>query len=243
MRALLIVHQADSGAGVFLDGLRDLAVELDYWYPAQGQTPPESPRSYDAVLSFGGAVHPVQDAKHPWLTLEKRFLATALGDGVPLFGVCLGAQLIAEAAGTRTRRAPQPEIGWAEVELTPEAADDPVFRELPPRFEALEWHSYEIPEPAGALLLARSNRCLQGFRIGDCAWGIQFHAEVSTTDFHRWLELYDTDPDAVAAGLDTASFRAQADLRFEAWHALGRGLCRRFLNAAGIIAGDVLAAG
>ena len=99
-----------------------------------------------------------------------------------MLGVCLGAELIAEAEGTATRRATRPEIGWYDVKLTAAGASDPVLGPTGPRFQALEWHSYEVVLPSRATALARSDSCLQAFRIGGHAWGIQFHAEATGAD-------------------------------------------------------------
>ena len=100
----------------------------------------------------------------------------------PLLGVCLGTQLLAEAAGGSAGRASEPEIGWRQVELTPEGAADPLLAPLAPAFEAFQWHSYEAAPPPDAVTLARSPVCPQAYRIGEQAWGIQFHAEVSAAD-------------------------------------------------------------
>ncbi|HTW13101.1 MAG TPA: hypothetical protein VME01_10170, partial [Solirubrobacteraceae bacterium] len=126
MRVLSIVHQADTGPGVFLDAIGEAGAEHHVWQPPEDPHPPGTPAEYDAIISCGGSVHPVQDAEHPWLPVEKRFLADAVRRRVPLLGVCLGNQLIAEALGTRTRRSSQPEIGGFAVQLTPEGLADAV---------------------------------------------------------------------------------------------------------------------
>ena len=100
-------------------------------------------------------------------------------------GVCLGGQLLAKALGGHVRRLPSPEIGWADVDLTPEAKDDPVFGGLPERFTSYQWHLYHFELPEGAVPLARNERCLQAFRAGRAAWGIQFHAEITHEDAVR----------------------------------------------------------
>jgi GMP synthase (glutamine-hydrolysing) len=237
MRPLMIVHQDDSGPGVFLDVITSTGLQPQVWKPAEYEPPPGEPRDYDAILTFGGEAHPVQDGDCPWLVTERGFLARALAQGVPLFGVCLGSQLIAQAAGARARLASKPEIGWYEVGLTPEAEADPLFAPLVAsrpagRFEALQWHSYEVELPEGAIALARNHVCLQSYRIGDRVWGIQFHAEVTGADFQHWLDLDGTHPDAVEAGLDVAAVSIQTRERIEGWNELGRGLCARFLKVA-----------
>jgi GMP synthase (glutamine-hydrolysing) len=232
MRVLTIVHQQDAGPGVFLDPLGASGAEIDTWFPSDAVEPPAEAETYGAILSFGGDAHPAQHDHYPWLVAEKRFLASALKARRPMLGVCLGAELIAEAEGTATRRATRPEIGWYDVKLTAAGVSDPVLGPTGPRFQALEWHSYEIVLPSRATALARSDSCLQAFRIGGHAWGIQFHAEVTGDDFQHWLDTYMTDEDAVENRIDVDAIAAINESRMQAWNELGRGICERFLQAA-----------
>ncbi|MGZ4172526.1 MAG: type 1 glutamine amidotransferase [Solirubrobacteraceae bacterium] len=232
MRALAIVHQSDAGPGVFAQAAQARGVPLDIWLIPEGSEPPDDPREYDAVLVFGGAMHADQERAHAWLTPEKALLHELLEQRVPLFGVCLGAQLIAAAAGAAVRRARRPEIGWYDTVLGDGARSDPLFRGLPPRLDALEWHSYEFALPAGATALAWSVNCHQAYRIGDFAWGIQFHAEVTAQDFEAWVEDYRSDEDAIRIGLDPEALLAETRISIERWNALGRRLCGRFLDIA-----------
>jgi GMP synthase (glutamine-hydrolysing) len=230
MRALAIVHQPDAGPGVFAEALAAQGVELDRWLIADGP-PPAEPASYDAVMTFGGAMHTDHESDHPWLAEEKAILAELIERRVPLLGMCLGSQLVAEAAGAEPRRASAPEIGWREVELTGEAAGDPLLGALPARFDAFQWHSYESPLPPGATALARSPVCLQAYRLEGPAWGIQFHAEVSAHDADCWITDYRSDPDAVRIGLEPEVLRAETHAAIGAWNELGRGMCERFVDA------------
>jgi GMP synthase-like glutamine amidotransferase len=230
VRALAIVHQPDAGPGVFADAMRSRGVELDDWLIRDGPAPAD-PFGYDAVLTFGGAMHADQEAEHPWLADEKTLLAELIDRRVPLLGMCLGCQLVAEAAGGEARRASAPEIGWHRVELTSEAADDPVLGALPRSFEAFQWHSYEAVPPSSATVLARSATCVQAYRLGGLACGIQFHAEVSRADVEHWIDDYRSDPDAVSIGLDAEALRERTRASIDAWNALGREICGRFLDA------------
>jgi GMP synthase (glutamine-hydrolysing) len=232
MRALAIVYQRDAGPGVFAEAITAHGASLETWMPAEGHGAPSDSPDYDAVLAFGGAMHADQEDAHPWLRKQKALLGDLLERRVPLLGVCLGAQLLAEAAGASPRRSPEPEIGWHRVTLTDAGAADPVLAPLAPAFEGFEWHSYEFPLPAGAVELARSAACLQAFRLGELAWAIQFHAEVTAADAEAWIDDYRSDPDAVRIGLDAAALRAATRSRIEAWNELGRGICERFLEAA-----------
>jgi GMP synthase (glutamine-hydrolysing) len=232
VRALAIVHQRDAGPGVFAHAVGAAGADLETWLVADEPSPPSDLRDYAAVLTFGGAMHADQESEHAWLAAEKRLLAELLERGVPLLGVCLGAQLVAEAGGAPVRRAPAPEIGWCAVETTTHAVDDPLLGPLAPGFAALEWHSYEFGLPERAVPLASSDVCLQAFRLGETAWGIQFHAEVTHEDFDAWIDDYRSDPDAVAVGLDTEALRAKTREAIAGWNELGRGICERFIALA-----------
>jgi GMP synthase (glutamine-hydrolysing) len=230
MRCLAIVHQPDAGPGVFAEAMAARGLDLDLWMIAETGEPPSDPLTYDAVMTFGGAMHPVQDDLFPWIPVEKELLAELLHRGTPLLGACLGSQLLGDAAGAEPRRASEPEIGWLDVELSAEGLNDPLLAPLAPGFTAFQWHSYEVPLPAGAVALARSPVCLQAWRVGDCAYGIQFHAEVSADGVSGWIDSYEVDPDAVALGFDPAAMHAETEPRIGAWNQLGRELCGRFFD-------------
>jgi GMP synthase (glutamine-hydrolysing) len=230
VRALAIVHQRDAGPGVFAEASRERGVELDTWLRAEVDSPPRALADYGAVMVFGGAMHADQEDRHPWLRDEKALLAELVEREVPLLGVCLGAQLLAEAAGAPPRRASQPEIGWFNVRLADQASDDPLLGPLAPGFEAFEWHSYEFSLPPGATPLAQSDVCLQSYRLGEATWGVQFHAEVSPEIVDVWIRDYRSDADAVRVGIDPKHLRARTAERIGRWGELGRGLCGRFLD-------------
>lgn len=231
MRVLAIVHQRDAGPGVFAEAIDAAGARLEVWEPWAG-TPLRRPAAYDAVLTFGGSMHPDQGRSHAWIDGERALLAELVQREVPTLAVCLGAQLLAGAGGGTVARASRPEIGWYPVELTDAGAADPLLGPLAPGFEALEWHSYACALPPDATALARTATCLQAYRIGRQAWGIQFHAEVTRADLHGWIEDYRSDEDAVAIELDPAALRDECERKIGAWNELGRGLCARFLAVA-----------
>jgi GMP synthase (glutamine-hydrolysing) len=232
MRVLAVTHQRDAGPGVFADAAQARGVALDEWFIAEGKPAPGDPYSYDAVMTFGASAHPDQEEEHAWLRQEKELLAGLIEREVPVLGVCLGSQLVAIAAGGAVRRASEPEIGWYEVGVTEEGEGDALLAPLAPSFEAFEWHSYEVELPPGAVVLARSAVCVQAYRFGELAWGVQFHAEVSRANAAAWIDEYDVDPDAVAMGIDPAKLHAETAPRIDGWNELGRELCGRFLDAA-----------
>jgi GMP synthase-like glutamine amidotransferase len=231
VRVLSIVHEHDAGPGVFADVARQRGEEMVEWIPAQ--QPPPAANGFEAVLVFGGAMNVDQEDGHGWLAAEKELLRSLLDLGTPTLGVCLGAQLLAEVAGGGAGRMAQPEIGWTLVELTGQAAPDPLLGPLPTRFVGFQWHSYEASPPDGAVSLARSEACMQAFSLAAAPWwGIQFHAEATSEMIGRWIAGYRSDEDAVRARPDWEAVRRETDERIGRWNTRGIGICRRFLDHA-----------
>jgi GMP synthase (glutamine-hydrolysing) len=228
VKILIIVHQDDAGPGVFADSLD--GYEVEEWRPAGGDDPPAA---FDALITFGGGMHVDQEAEHPWLATEKGLLAEAVERGLPMLGVCLGAQLVAAAAGAPVGPAARPEVGWYDVDLTGEARLDPLLRGMPGRLRAFEWHSYECGLPPGGVALAHSDIGLQAYRAGALAWGVQFHAEVTAETLAGWFEDYKDDDDVREAGADLRAVARETDERIGAWNDFGRTLCGRFIERAG----------
>ena len=232
MRVLSLIHGRNAHSGVFGGAVRAAGHELDERSFALADPPVDPPQAYQAVMVFGGSMNVHEVHGHPWLRDERDLLDRALEDDVPVLGVCLGAQLLASVAGAAVSRAPEPEIGWYEVEKTPEAADDPLLGELPQRFTAYQWHSYRFEVPRDAVLLATSPICPQAYRLGEAAWGTQFHAEVTREIVLTWIENYGTDDDAVRVGFDQEAQRRRLDAEIGRWNELGRTLAGRFLELA-----------
>jgi len=221
VKVLSVVHELDAGAGVF--------GRFETWVPSSQPLPAED---FDALMIFGGSMHVDQNDGHPWLAPEKQFIRDHLERGTPILGVCLGSQLLAEAAGSQPFRMSEPEIGWYDIEITEAGAADPVVGPLAPSVELFEWHHYAAPLPPGAVELARTPGSLQAFRIeGKPAWGLQFHAEVTRENLMGWLDGW-ANSEAVETDLDPEAIRAASELRIEEQNEIGRRLAERFLAEA-----------
>jgi GMP synthase-like glutamine amidotransferase len=231
MRVLSIVHHRNAAAGVFDEPAQVAGHELVEWMPHEQAAPASD--EFDAAIVFGAEAQVDQEEMLPWLRPEKELVAALLERGTPTLGVCFGSQLLAEACGAVVRPARAAEIGWNEIELTPEGRDDPLLGFLPDRFEGFGYHHYEWLLPPGAVALARSAACLQAFRLDDRPfWGIQFHPEVTLADLSSWLDSWHSDPGAVATGLDPEAIRAESAAKIDNWNAVGRGISARFFTAA-----------
>ena len=228
MRVLSIVHEPTStgGGGLFEDLVERRGDRLERVSIAHDASPLDSPGGYDAIMVFGGAMHPDQDAEHPWLADEAAFIREALDREVPLLGVCLGAQLIARAVGASVGPAARAEVGWYTVELNGAGREDPVLGVLPPRVDAFQWHYYGFELPTGAELLAENEAAHQAYRLGERTWGVQFHPEVTRHMLDFWFV------EGAAELSDPATIRAETDAYLGAWNEHGRRLAGAFLDLA-----------
>ena len=229
MHVLAVIHGDNVRAGVFGEAVAARGHTLEEWSLAWDKPPPRPLDAYGGVLVFGGAMHADQDTHHPWLREENLFLQRLLDLRKPVLGICLGAQLLAKAAHASVGPATEAEIGWYPVELTAEASGDPLLGGLPSQFEAFQWHYYAHGLPAGAVELAHSPVCTQAFRLGDSAWGVQFHPEVTQAQIDSWL----ADEDDRPANADAIAEESRE--RIGEWNALGRTLCAAFVETAALV--------
>jgi GMP synthase-like glutamine amidotransferase len=175
------------------DWLVEGGLELAVVRPHAGDPLPDTLDGYAAVVVLGGEQSAYPDADGtpgaPWFPALERLLRKAVRERVPTLGVCLGGQLLATAnAGTVERSPAGPEIGAKLVARRDVADHDPIFAGVPFAPDVLQWHLDEITElPVGAVLLAAStNYPHQAFRLGDAAWGLQFHIECDIEMLAAW---------------------------------------------------------
>ncbi len=227
LRVLSVTHGPSVPGGVFDEAVERGGHALERWQVPDGGRP-DPAGTYDAVMVFGGSMHPDADDQFHWLAHEETFLRDVLEADVPVIGVCLGAQMLARAAGAEVGPASELEIGWLEVSLTEEGVADPVLGALAPTVTVFQWHHYTFGLAPGAVALARSPICLQAFRLdGSRAWGIQFHAEVTGEMATAWVEEDPGDPPMPAEEL-----LAESERRMPQSNAQGRALADAFLHAA-----------
>ncbi len=145
--------------------------------------------AFDVLVIMGGPMSTHETDRYPWLTREKRFIRDAVAARKAILGICLGAQLIADALGAKVYPNDQREIGWFDIQRTRIAADHPIGKCLPPRIKVFHWHGDTFNLPAGALPLARSAACRQqGYAIGDRVVGLQFHLETTPQSLQALIE-------------------------------------------------------
>lgn len=147
-------------------------------------------RGFDGIIAMGGPMSVNDVDAHPWLVAELAAICEAVHAGLPYWGVCLGAQLLAAALDGTVRRGASPEVGVTPVSLAPSSSADLVFSACPSPFTALHWHGDTFDLPLGAVLLASTHQYPhQALRWGQVAYGVQFHVEAGARLAETWLAL------------------------------------------------------
>jgi GMP synthase (glutamine-hydrolysing) len=153
------------------------------------------PEDVDGLLIMGGPMGANDEAIHPWMTGEKQFIRLAIGKGIKVLGICLGAQLIASALGAKVFRNEHKEIGWFPVRLTPEGMASPFFSGFPREFMVFQWHGDTFDLPPGAKHLAENKACKhQAFSYQNHVLALQFHLDVRESDIMDWLKAVGKEP-------------------------------------------------
>lgn len=144
---------------------------------------------YNGLVVLGGPMSADDTERHPHLKFERAAIVRVVELGMPVLGICLGAQLMAASFGGQVLRREAIEFGWRRVTPTPGGTADPLMRHLGSGAEIFQWHSDTFTLPPVAQHLAASHDCRhQAFRIGECAYGLQFHLEADRALIRRWLD-------------------------------------------------------
>jgi len=229
-RVLVVEHEPDAGPEMFGEWLASAGVAVDVCRPYAGEALPERV-DHGGLMALGGSMGACDDHEAPWLARVRSMLAAAAGAGQPVLGICLGGQMLAAACGGRVEPHPSGgELGVVKIDLNDEGMSDPLFAGIASPAASVQWHVDEITElPAGAVLLASSPSCaVQAFRLGDRAWGVQFHPEAGGSVMQAWADSEgQLPPDRMRqVELAIAEVRAAESRLFECW----RGFAERFAS-------------
>ena len=181
----------------------------------------------DLLIVMGGPMNIYEESKYPWLVEEKLFLKQAIDRGRSVLGICLGAQLLADALGARVFANEYKEIGWFPIELTAMACTSQVFSILPQSFEAFHWHGDTFDIPVGAKHIARSSGCEnQAFIYDERIIGLQFHLETTMASAQQ---LITNCADEIVPGkyIQEPKTMLQESKRFDTINAIMQGLLSR----------------
>jgi GMP synthase (glutamine-hydrolysing) len=208
-RVAVLHHVEKPFTGFAGDALLAAGIELDERDLPAGDSLP-SLSELDGVLTLGGEQSARDVERYDYLRAEAGFLRDADAAGVPLFGSCLGGQMVALALGAEVRRMPRRIIEWREAPPLAAAVGDPVFSAWPQGAPALHWHEDQFDLPAAAVeLVTRAGPGVEAFRHGDSTWAIQFHPETDPATYEHWCRTA-TSEELEEAGVTLDELRAAA---------------------------------
>jgi GMP synthase (glutamine-hydrolysing) len=226
---LLIGHDQNETFGLAPSGLRGRGVDVLEHRSSSGAPLPGIDDA-SGVVEFGGAMNVDSVDAHPFLLEERRFVRAAVDRGVPFLGICLGGQMLARAMDRSVFPVGSRQLGFGQLHLTPEATEDPLLSAFRDGDMVFHWHEDTFELPDGAVVLGTGTEVrLQAFRIGDHAWGTQFHFEVDRAELELWLEA--AGEDVVRAwGKTTTEVLEEADRHLATQEAKATELFGRFAD-------------
>ncbi|MFE3737868.1 methyltransferase domain-containing protein [Streptomyces sp. NPDC059134] len=202
---LVVQHVRGEGPYAIGEALAAAGLPMRLCRVWAGDPLPESLAGVEALVVMGGPAAAYRDDGFPTRRAELALLREALAAEVPVLGICLGAQLLAVAAGGTAHPGSGTQVGWGEVRTSPAAARDPLLAGVPERLRVLHWHSDTMRLPDRAVPLASCARYpVQAFRVGGAAWGLQFHLEVDRAGVDAFAAAFPAEA-ATAPGLREAA--------------------------------------
>ncbi|MEP7026317.1 MAG: type 1 glutamine amidotransferase [Actinomycetota bacterium] len=197
MRVVIIRHHLEDSGGLVADAFQARGAQLST-HLIPGDDPPPALDRIDHIVMLG-ATCAVYDASVPWIGGELDWLRAAGAAGVPVLGICFGAQELAVVSGGQVAQSPRAEVGWITV--------DSLDPGLIPGGPWLEFHNDRCTLPASATLLARTELAVQAFSVGRNL-AVQFHPEVAGAQLELWLNAGGRQ-EALKAGVDPDRLLAQ----------------------------------
>jgi len=188
LRIHIIQHVPFEGPGMIADWAERHEHQLTYSKLYQGDALPEQ-RDFDWLVVMGGPMGVYDTEQYDWLRVEQEFIQSTIAAGKYILGVCLGAQLLAAAIGSKVYRHEHREIGWFNIQRTTELENTLLDAFWPECIKVFHWHGDTYDLPAEAKLIASSEACQQqGFILNNRIIGLQFHIEVSNASVATLIE-------------------------------------------------------
>jgi GMP synthase-like glutamine amidotransferase len=237
MRLLVFQHIDVEHPGIFRDFMNADGNAWDVIALDRGQKIPESTAAYDALLVMGGPMDVWDENKLPWLGDEKRAIHRwVVQEGKPFLGICLGHQLLAEAIGGSVGCMSTSEVGICDVEMSPAGRRDRLFNGVETRFTCFQWHSAEVRNlpPSAVVCAVNDAGTIQAFRYDACAFGLQFHVEITPDTVLEWgaVPAYRTSLEQVMGPDGLARLDADTRSRLPAFNAMAKRIYDNFVDIA-----------
>jgi GMP synthase (glutamine-hydrolysing) len=180
LKVLVLRHEKCSSLGMLKNVVAKQEIPIQYLDVAENTKLSEPITHYSHVILLGGAASAYEEEQYPYLRYEFRLLEAAIAARIPVLGICLGSQILAQVLGAKVYRgALGREVGWCDITLLPTADYDPVLKNFPQLFKVFQFHQDTFDIPPGCISLAKSDLYPnQAFRYQDFVWAIQFHLDM-----------------------------------------------------------------
>jgi GMP synthase (glutamine-hydrolysing) len=231
-KILVIQHAKHEGPGIIEEMMRENGFSHETFFaPAGAHRALPSLYGFSGLLIMGGPQTVYQLKKYVYLLKEMDLVHEAGEMGIPTLGICLGAQIIAQALGGDVFKAPARELGWYDINMTAAARTDPLFSGSPNPLPVFHWHSDTFNLPKGAILLGSSDQVRnQAFRVGNYIYALQFHLEVSEPMIYDWIRLGRNEFDKPGGDSLEARIREETPRKIMEMAQIGRSVFRKYLG-------------
>ncbi len=192
-KILVIQHNDDDNLNDLAAPFFEAGLEIVQWHAEKTPAPVDSLDGFSGLVSLGAFAGVEDEASVGWMSVERGLIEAALAFEMPVLGLCFGSQLLASVAGAEVGKSGSPEVGWYSVEMTEDAAADPLMSVLGPAPAVIQYHydTFNWSEvPAHVTILGTANGMNQAFRVGKNAWGTQFHIEMNLPTMLGWIASY-----------------------------------------------------
>jgi len=225
-RVLVIQHIPDDHLNEMAGPLGDAGLVVETWFAPRRDTPARDITEYDGVISLGALIGVHDEPDHPWVPTERKLLEQAIVHRIPTLGICFGSQLLASVGGAEVRHDDSQEVGWFRIDMDPATASDPLLASLGPEPLVFLHHHDTFGAPPAGAVLGRTERANQVVRIGETAWGMQFHLEAGPGAILSWLAMFEDDIRTL--GGDPTALVAQTLLQWKDYRAMSVGVANAF---------------
>ncbi|HEY7534789.1 MAG TPA: type 1 glutamine amidotransferase, partial [Thermodesulfobacteriota bacterium] len=211
MKIIVIKQVPHEHLGTLSDTLRKHNLIYEYINSYENKNPDISLINMDGLIILGGPMNVYETDKYPFLEMEDKLIKKAIEKDIPVLGICLGAQLIAKALGSRVKQNTEKEIGWYSLKTNEEGSKDMLLKHCKNEEIVFQWHGDTFEIPRGAVHLAYSPLCTnQAFRYGSKVYGLQFHIEVTHQMILEWLDVSENlkELESLEASIDPTVIKA-----------------------------------
>lgn len=227
-KVLVIQHVPHEGLGIIGPMLDAEGIGADFIKVYKDKLPRDA-KGYDGLIVLGGPMGVYEEDTYPFISKEIKLIQSALKDRLPILGICLGSQLLAKAAGASVYKGTAKEIGWFNISLTEEGKKDRLLMGLPGELTVFQWHgdTFDVPS-SGVNLVSSELFPNQLIKVGPCAYGVQFHLEVTERMVDEWTEV--NEDELKPLGIDGDVIIEETETRIYDLHKYGRTFISRFLR-------------